>query len=54
MKFNVILEDRQKPGFFKFVTVEDCVDMDDCIEHLFESEPDFKIEKISSVLVKKR
>ena len=48
MTFSVILEHKQTQKL-KFVTVEDCIDMDDCIDHIMTHEPDFQIEQIKRV-----
>jgi hypothetical protein len=44
--FNVILEHWQTKKL-KFITVEECKDMDDCITHVKETEPDFEIIQIT-------
>ena len=46
MTFDLILEhwDTNK---FKFVTVEECIDLDDCINHVHQSEPGWIVTKIT-------
>lgn len=44
--FNVILEHWQTRKL-KFVTVEECEDMDDCITHIKQTEPEFEIIQIT-------
>ena len=47
MTFDVILED-QWTNKLTFVTVEECVDIDDCINHIHEHFPSHTIEKITA------
>ena len=47
--FQVILSQRLNPGFFKFITVEDCVDLDDCVEHIMSTEKECEIEQIREI-----
>lgn len=46
MTFSLILEHWQTQQL-KFVTVEDCLDMDDCINHIRETDPAFDIIQIT-------
>lgn len=46
--FKVILE-HQVTQKLKFITVEECVDMDDCLDHVATNEPEFQIESIARV-----
>lgn len=46
LTFNLILEHWQTQQL-KFVTVEDCIDMDDCINHIRETDPAFDIIQIT-------
>lgn len=46
--FSVILE-HKVTGKLRFITVEECIDMDDCINHIMETAPNFQIEKIELV-----
>jgi hypothetical protein len=43
--FNVILEHKETQAL-KFMTVMDCVDMDDCIDFVQNTESDFWITQI--------
>jgi len=47
--FKVILSLKNNPDKFTFVTIEDCTDMDDCIDHIHEHFPEFQIESIQHV-----
>ena len=47
--FKVILSLKDNPDKFTFVTIEDCTDMDDCIDHIHEHFPEFQIESIQHV-----
>lgn len=44
--FNVTLQ-HEETKKIKFITVEECKDMDDCITHVKETEPDFEIIQIT-------
>jgi len=46
MTFSVILEDRCT-NKLTFVTIEECIDMDDCINHIHEHFPSHSIEQIT-------
>ncbi len=48
LTFRVILE---HPVTHKlaFLTIEECVDMDDCIDHVHREHPGFDIEQITQV-----
>ena len=45
MKFDLILE-HWITRKMKFITVDECVDMDDCIDHITQNEPDWDIIQI--------
>ena len=47
--FNVTLSRIDNPDRFKFITVEECVDMDDCINHVHSTEKEFIIDAIREV-----
>jgi len=44
--FKVILSLKKNPDKFTFVTIEECVDMDDCINHIHSEFPNHQIESI--------
>ena len=46
--FKVILEHKETQKL-KFVTVAECVDMDDCVSHVHSTEGEFWIESIAEV-----
>jgi hypothetical protein len=50
MTFKVILEHKEQPGQFQFITVEECIDADDCINHIHETQPSWTIDKIERLL----
>lgn len=43
--FNLILQHWQTDQI-KFVTVEECIDLDDCINHVHQTDPDFDIIQV--------
>ena len=47
--FKVTLSRWSDPDQLKFITVEDCVDMDDCVKHVWSTEGGFVIEAIKEV-----
>ena len=47
MTFSVILEDCWT-NKLTFVTIEGCIDMDDCIDHIHEHFPSHTIEQITT------
>ena len=47
LTFDVILED-QWTNKLTFATIEECVDIDDCINHIHEHFPSHTIEKITA------
>ena len=47
--FKVILSLQSNPDKFTFTTVEDCTDMDDCIEDIHKEFPNQKIESIRRI-----
>lgn len=50
MTFEIILESVANPGKFTFVTVEDCIDMEDCVNHIStEFSSQFTIDQIKQV-----
>lgn len=44
--YDVILSRKDNPDKFKFVTIDECQDRDECIDYLFKNERDFTIEQI--------
>jgi len=46
LTFNLILEHWQTQKL-KFVTIEECIDLDDCILHVKQNDPDFDIIQIT-------
>ena len=50
MTFKLILEHKEQPGQFQFITVEECIDVQDCINHIHETQPSWKIDKIERLL----
>lgn len=48
LTFNLILEHWQTHQI-KFVTIEECVDLDDCIDCVKQSNPDFDIIQVKPV-----
>ena len=50
MTFKIILESVNNPGKFTFVTVEDCIDLEDCVNHIrTEFSHEFTIDQIKEV-----
>lgn len=47
--FKVTLSQWDNPDKFKFILVEECIDMDDCIEHIHSTEKGFVIDAIKEV-----
>lgn len=47
--FKVTLENQDNPGRFKFITVEECKDMDECIDHVWNTEPGWTIDVIKQL-----
>ena len=47
--FKVILSLQSNPDKFTFTTVEECVDMDDCIQHIHKEFPAHNIESIRRI-----
>ena len=45
LTFDLILEHWQTRQLM-FVTVEECVDLDDCLDHIHQTEPDFEIMQV--------
>lgn len=45
LTFDLILEHWQTRQL-KFVTVEECVDLDDCLDHIHQNEPDFEVMQV--------
>jgi hypothetical protein len=43
--FNLILQHWQTEKI-KFVTIEECIDLDDCINHVHQTDPDFDIIQV--------
>jgi hypothetical protein len=48
LTFSLILEHWQTHKL-KFVTIEECIDLDDCINHIKQHEPDFDIIQVKPV-----
>ena len=46
--YDVILENKYDQRI-QFVKIEDCVDMDECIEHVHECFPHWQIERIQPI-----
>jgi hypothetical protein len=46
MTFDCILSRKDNPDKFLFTTITECVDRDDCLNHLAETLPDFQLEQI--------
>jgi len=47
--FKVTLSRIDNPGKFKFIVVEDCVDMDECIQHVWDTEKESVIDAIKEL-----
>ena len=47
--FKVTLENQNNPGRFKFITVDECKDMDECIDHIWNTEPGWTIDAIKQL-----
>ena len=47
--FKVILSLQSNPDKFTFTTVEECTDMDDCIQHIHKEFPNHNIESIRRI-----
>ena len=45
LTFDLILEHWQTRQL-KFVTIEECVDLDDCLDHIRQNEPDFEVMQV--------
>ena len=48
LTFSVILE-HAVTHKLAFLTIEECIDMDDCINHIHRENPGFNIEQIRQV-----
>jgi hypothetical protein len=48
LTFDLILEHWQTHQI-KFVTIEECVDLDECINHVKQNDPDFDIIQVRPV-----
>jgi hypothetical protein len=48
LTFSVILE-HAVTHRLAFLTIEECIDMDDCINHIHRENPGFNIEQIRQV-----
>jgi len=48
LTFRVILE-HAVTHKLAFLTIEECIDMDDCINHIHRENPGFNIEQITQV-----
>ena len=49
MTFKFTLESQLNEGKFTFVTVEDCIDMDDAINHIQSEFPSHTIDQIFKI-----
>ena len=49
MTFRVTLDDADNRGKFTFVTIEDCIDMEDCVNHIHTHFPNMIIDVIAEV-----
>ena len=47
--FQVRLSRFDNPDKLKFITVEECIDMDDCVNHIHSTEKEFIIDAIKEV-----
>lgn len=48
--FKITLDSVDNPGRFTFVTVEDCIDLEDCINHIrSEFSHQFIIDQITEI-----
>ena len=47
--FKVTLSQMDNPDKLKFILVEDCIDMDDCVEHVHSTEKGFVINAIKEL-----
>jgi len=47
--FKVTLSKMDNPDKLKFILVEDCIDMDECIEHVHSTEKGFVINAIKEM-----
>ena len=46
--YDVILEHKNTQKI-QFVKIDECVDMDDCISHIWKEFPDWQIERIAPI-----
>ncbi len=49
MTFKFTLESQLNEGKFTFVTVEDCINMDDAIDHIHSEFPSHTIDQIFKI-----
>ena len=49
LNFKVTLSHKDNPDKFKFVTVAECKDMDDCVTHIWATEKDWTIDAVKRV-----
>jgi len=47
--FKVTLSKMDNPDKLKFILVEDCIDMDECIDHVHSTEKGFVINAIKEM-----
>ena len=47
--FKVCLSKMDNPNFLNFIIVEDCVDMDECVEHIHSTERGWVIDSIKQL-----
>ena len=50
MTFKFTLESQLNEGKFTFVTVEDCIDMEDAINHIHSEFPSHTIDHINQIM----
>ena len=47
LTYKVILEDLSVEGKYEFHTIEECVDMSDCIQFIHDTFPGYAIQQIT-------
>lgn len=48
MDFKLILEHKVTHKLM-FITIEECEDLDECLEHILQTAPDFQIEQVTPI-----
>ena len=51
MEFKVTLTHKDNPDQFMFLTVEDCKDTDELVDHVWKTEPDWDIHSFGPAWV---